>query len=217
MHFEVNVAKSAFPSMVLGSVEAFAHGDSSSVPKKSGARAVEVIGPVWGSVKRESGRTILDIEHVAVSLASQRSYSGCEMPEATQRLLADTMEIIRPEAVLLGDFHSHPWKGGLAEGRNGYEFTSEDLMVFREDPLIWERSSGNPVILVLTICRLARLMSRSPERLRSDLWSFDVGEHRCWLAAIVGFGNRQHTAAGDRQVVLNLDLQPFAQRRLKGL
>lgn len=215
MRFQVRVSERAFETMVLAAVEAFVHGDSPRIPKKSGTSAVEVIGPLWGSIFHDSGTTILSVERAAVSLASERTYDGCEMPEASQRLVADVMGILAPDTILLGDFHSHPWKGGLSEARDGFNFTVEDLEVFRDDPLIWKRSGGNPVILVITVCRLERLMARPPEKLRTDLWTFDVGEHRCWITAVVGFDDRQHTKAGDGQVALELDFPSFAQRRLK--
>lgn len=211
MRFRVSVSDCAFESMVLSSIEGFALGDDSKLPRKVGAQAVEVIGPLWGSVSRSRSETRIQIERAVVSLTSERKYDECGMPDATQRLHADVMSVIAPAMTLLGDFHSHPWKGGVDEvhEEDGFDFTDEDFAAFQDDNLAWERGGGNPVILVLAVCRMKRLIGRPAKQLRSDLWTFYVGKYRCWIAVSVGYGDRQHTVADDKRIDFQLGESVF--------
>ncbi|KQY95027.1 MULTISPECIES: hypothetical protein [unclassified Brevundimonas] len=202
--YRVRVSDRFLETATLAAVEAYSHGDGRKKRKE-----IETLGLVWGHCRTRAEETVIFLDRLAVSLSAERE-AGSVMPNAGAiSLMAEVMERLAPDQLLLGDFHSHPYRD-LAEVQmiKGYEFSDGDFDAFLADDAIWDRTNNAPVMVVATVCRLGRVHESGGDHIRNNVWWFDVGQFRFWLNVCVGFldeaGKRRHT--GNKRSCVWLDL-----------
>jgi hypothetical protein len=207
MHqYRIRLAPSLVESMTLATMEAFEFRGAGS-NKKSG---VETYGYVWGTKKSYAdGITVFYLDKLSVSISAKRfALSFFPNPRAGLQK-RDPLKRMAPHQTLLADFHSHPYATPKIMKRPaGFEFSKADFERFLDDDFFWESAENTPVMLVQTICRLHRRRTQSSGWIRSNVFYFDIDEHRFWINASVGYvnskGNRSHTGNLTRSVAIEL-------------
>ncbi len=204
MNTTIRISDNLIETMTLAAIEAYVLGDG------RGKRQIETLGYIWGTKVKRDGDLFLYLSRGSVSLSAQRTRNSVQ-PEQDAVLLKNAV-ISRwaPEASLLGDFHTHPYQDRVEVASfTGFEFSDSDFKGFLEDDYIWSESDNNPVMLAVTICKLARVVeSVGGNWVRSNVWQFDVGEYRLWVNVAVGYleadGTRCHSGNTYSKVLLDL-------------
>ena len=74
---------------------------------------------------------------------------------------------------------------------------------------MWEQSGDNPVILVITVCRLGRVRDSVQDNFRNNTARYAVGDFQFWLNGAVGFiddhGKRTVTGNASPDVQLSVE------------
>lgn len=184
MRYLIRVADDALESLALAAIEACCLGDGQGRDFKQ----VETYGYLWGHRKIAPDLTTVFVVKASVSISARRGKSYV-IPNPQALPLKDNF-VARwsPHLAFLGEFHSHPFKDfASVRSSRGFEFSEQDIDSFVGDDPLWARSSNNPIMLVVTVCRLSQVRSSWCSRPRGNVFSFSVGEFRFWLNATVGF------------------------------
>lgn len=210
MQYLIRMTDDALESLALAGIEAYCLGGGNC----SGSEQSETFGYVWGYRKHTDNLTTIYVSKVSVSVSACRSDSFV-IPNPQALLLKDNF-IARwsPHLSFLGEFHSHPFDD-LKSVREtcGFEFTEQDIDSFVCDDHLWNRSDRNPIMLVITICRLSQVRETWCSQPRANVFSFAVGEFRFWLNAVIGSigddDNRMHSRNRRSSVTFDLDSRFF--------
>jgi len=204
--FRVRVSSQFLEAVTLAAIEAYCYGD------KPGRRwrPVETLGYIWGFKKRDEQEIVLFLDRMSISISSQRGRDSVDPNPEAAILKNEVMMRWSPHMMLLGDFHSHPYRTlSDVTAINGFEFSDRDFDAFLADDLIWRESGNNPVMLAITICRLGRVRENFGERVRSNVHRYKVGQFQFWINVSVGYldaqGRRHHTGNSHSKAVLDLD------------
>ncbi|WP_219321152.1 hypothetical protein [Methylovirgula sp. HY1] len=136
---------------------------------------------------------IYHLERASVSISAERTTESVKPNNDAAFLKSQLVELWSPHLSMLGDFHTHPYDS-IDEVKNirGYEFSEIDYDSFIKDDFLWEKARGNPIMLVMTICRLRRVrLTGDGKQLASNIWTFDAGHFRFWLNAEIGYENEE--------------------------
>lgn len=201
--FEITLSDTFIQDAVLSGVEAYARGDGRR-RRASDARppGVETIGNIWGISWAPDDKTHgIRLERFSQSIAARRSQHAVLPDPHARRLARGVAARFSPHLRLIGDLHTHPYEDlDDVEQNKGWQFSEQDFRAFLADDDLWEWSDANPVMLVLTVCRLKRVHDSTLDWPQSNVWRFDVGEFRFWLNVCVGYmdddGERCHTKLG---------------------
>ena len=212
MNFTITISDAALRTITLATLEAYVLGDGRPRKTDSERTKLETLGYLWGFSREDSEGTIhFHIDLMSLSISAERSPDSVTPNEQAVRLKSELMDRWAPHLTLVGDFHSHPY-GNLTEVRDisGFDFSDADETSFLADDFLWEQANGQPIMLAMTICKLARVHEKlAAENIRSNIATFDVGEFRFWLNAAVGFldGSAARCCTGNRHsdVELRLD------------
>lgn len=207
MKFTISLSDAARHTITLATLEAYVLGDGR--PRRT---KLETLGYLWGFSREDSkGTTHFHVDLMSLSISAKRSRNSVKPNDQAVRLKSELMDRWAPHLTLIGDFHSHPYEN-LAEVRDirGFEFSDADEASFLDDDFLWERANDQPIMLAMTICKLARVHEKhAAETIRSNIAHFDVGEFRFWLNAAVGFldasGSRRCTGNRPSNVKLRID------------
>lgn len=209
-HYRVKLAPSLLEGMTLATVEAFGFRG----PRANKKTGVETYGYVWGTKKTcADGAVVFYLDKLSISLTAKRSsLSVYPNPEAGE-LKSQLLKRMAPHLTLLAEFHSHPYANSKAVARHsGFEFSKDDFDTFLADDLFWENAENTPVMLVQTVCPIARQKGKSSGWQRSNVFYFDIDDLRFWVNAVVGYldakGKRRHT--GNVTKLVSLEPTPFA-------
>ena len=194
MRYLIRIADDALESLALAAIEAYCLGDGQS----SDFEPVETFGYPWGHRKLGPDLTTIFVAKASVSISARRGDSYV-IPHPQALLLKDNF-VARwsPQFAFLGEFHSHPFDDVAAVRlARGFESSEQDIDSFVGDCPLWARSDNNPLMLVVTVCRLSHVRASWCSQPRGNVFSFSVGEFRFWLSAMVGFvsenGDRYYT------------------------
>jgi hypothetical protein len=184
MKYKVRVSPELVETMTLAAIEAYCYGNL----RKLKNTAVETLGYVWGYRKQQNGTTVFYLDRTSVSISAERQYHSVTPNLDAAKLKNEVMMRWSPHLTLLGDFHSHPYRN-LKEvnAESGYNFSPEDLKELRTNDFIWEQSGNNPVILVITVCRLGRVRDSVQDNFRNNTARYAVGDFQFWLNCAVGY------------------------------
>ena len=212
--FSVRIASTLLEAMTLAAIEAYCYGEKPGRKWKP----VETLGYTWGFKKADSAATVIYLDRMSLSISSTRAHKSVQPNPEAQRLKNEVMARWSPHLSMLGDFHTHPYRN-LTELKDhrGFDFSPEDFAHFLADDFIWQQSGGNPVMLVIAICRMDRVRANAGRRLRSNICHYAVGEFGFWINAVAGFTNeagaRQHTGNRNSKTTLDIDLWPYNPAR----
>ena len=183
MKYKVRVSPELLETMTLAAIEAYCYGNL----RKQKNTAVETLGYVWGYRKQQNGTTVFYLDRTSVSISAERQYHSVTPNLDAAKLKNEVMMRWSPHLTLLGDFHSHPYRN-LKEvtSEAGYNFSPEDLKELKSNDFIWEQSGNNPVILVITVCRLGRVRDSVQDNFRNNTARYAVGDFQFWLNSAVG-------------------------------
>ncbi len=200
----IRLAPALVESMTLATMEAYCVRG----PRAHRNAGVETYGYIWGHKKSyRGGPTVYYLEKLSVSITARRSYQSVYPNADVGALKSKVLQRMAPHLTLLADFHSHPWATQKSMKHDvGFNFSPVDFESFLEEDLFWQTSDNNPVMLVQTVVRLRRKGRRGGGWQRSNVFYFDMEDHRFWITAVVGYldeqGNRRHTGNRTRSVVI---------------
>ncbi len=186
MEATVCVSNSLLETMTLAAIEAYVLGDGR---KKT---QIETLGYLWGTKKIENGHVYYHADKVSISLSAQRGSGWVQPNQKAIELKNSIFMQWSPYVYFLGDFHTHPYKN-LKEVKQarGYDFSEGDFKYFLEDNYAWEQSQGNPIWLVVAICKISRVREQMfikfQDREKSNARFFSIGEYRIWINACNGY------------------------------
>ena len=197
--------------MVLSATESFALGDGRKLPRKrrdDEMPSVETYGFIYGFQRAlpSWGEDFIHFDRFHESISARRS-SDEVTPDANAIWLKNSIiERWSPHLSLLGDFHTHPYGSRKeAECARGWEFSPGDKEAFLGDDDLWKLADDRPVMLVMAVAPIQNVHETEAKWLRNfDVWVFNVGQLRFWLAAAVGErrGDDRHLR---NDVMLELD------------
>lgn len=205
--YKVHVSPELLETMTLAAIEAYVYGKQGGKKKNM---SVETLGYLWGYRKQDDGTTIFYLDRTSVSISAERQYHSVTPNRDAAKLKNEVIMRWSPHLTMLGDFHSHPYRN-LKEvnAEAGYNFSPADFDELRSHDFVWEQSNNNPVILLITVCRLGRVRDSVQDNFRSNTARFAVGEFQFWLNAAVGYiggdGRRHVTGNTTSEVHMNLD------------
>lgn len=170
---------------IIAAVESYCHGDG----KKRRVPAVETLGLVLGHRRKTDDVELIYLDRLATCLSATRAPSSVEPNEKAVRDMKEVMERLAPQLALLGDFHTHPYDTNkCVQAARGYEFSDGDYDAFMADDFLWNCNPAGPVMVLATICRMARVHERSEAAdVRWNVKRVDVGEFRISFNVAVGF------------------------------
>ena len=206
MKYKVRVSPTLLETMTLAAIEAYCYGNL----RKQKNSAVETLGYVWGYRKRENGTSIFYLDRTSVSISAERQYHSVTPNLDAAKLKNEVMMRWSPHLTLMGDFHSHPYRN-LTEvnSESGFNFSPEDLKELKTNDFVWEQSGDNPVILVITVCRLGRVRDSVQDNFRNNTARFAVGDFQFWLNAAVGYldGEEKRCVTGNTNSDVHLSVE----------
>ena len=206
MKYKVRVSPELLETMTLAAIEAYCYGNL----HKQKNTAVETLGYVWGYRKQQNGTTVFYLDRTSVSISAERQYHSVTPNQDAAKLKNEVMMRWSPHLTLLGDFHSHPYRN-LKEvnSESGYNFSPEDLRELRSNDFICEQSGDNPVILVITVCRLGRVRDSVQDNFRNNTARYAVGDFQFWLNGAVGFldANGKRSVTGNTSPDVQLSVE----------
>lgn len=210
MRYLIRIADDALESVALAAIEAYCLGGGQGWDPEQ----VETFGYLWGHRKLGPDLTTIFIAKASVSVSARRGDSYV-IPNPQALLLKDNfVSRWSPHFAFLGEFHSHPFDdvASVRQAR-GFEFSEQDIDSFVGDGPLWARSDHNPLMLVVTVCRLSHVRASWCSQPRGNVFSFSVGEFRFWLNATVGFvgenGDRYYTESRRSATTLDLNSRYF--------
>ena len=176
--------------MVLSATESFALGDGRPRMRRDNeVPSVETCGFIYGSRRTlpSSDEVFIHVDRFHESISARRAKDEVT-PDANAIWLKNSIiERWSPHLSLLGDFHTHPYGSrNEAQLARGWEFSEADKTTFLGDDDLWELSENRPVMLVMVVAPMQRVHETEAEWLYYDVWVFNVGHLRFWLAATVG-------------------------------
>jgi hypothetical protein len=213
MKYLVRISDEALESLALAAVEAFCLGDGQPLADEP----TEIFGFFWGHRKFGTDVTTIFIAKASVSVSAHRG-ENYVIPHPQALVLKDNfVSRWSPHMSFLGEFHTHPFEDVISvQQARGYEFSEQDIDSFVSDAPLWARSGNNPLMLVMTVCRLGRVRESWCTQPRDNVFSFSVGEFRFWLNATVGCcspnGDRCYTDTRRSAVRFDLNSRYFNQR-----
>jgi len=212
MIYRVNISENALEAMTIAAIEAYLVGDGRN-------KELETYGYVYGFRTSAGNQTRILVDRMHVSTSAKKTTDYVIPNETAEKLVHAILQRRSPHLLYLGDFHTHPY-GTLKKVNkiSGYEFSPPDLESFPNLDFLWEQSDDNPIMLVMTICKLRRVARTGGEFIRPNIWQFNVGEFRLWLNVVVGFESgigRDHTGNngnGHDRAFLDMDSLFYNER-----
>lgn len=212
----VRVSSAALREMVLATVEAY------QLKRDEDDEGVEIYGHIWGHHRQVGDLVVYHVESVSISSTAVGDSGEVDPNPRALELKQAVMERWYPQLMLLGDFHSHPYETleeAMAPDEDdpgpGFEFSADDYETFLIDDVIWRAADDRPLMLVMTICRLAQVHESNETRVRANVQAFTIGEYRFWLNGSAGYlvearDGPVRRATPDRRSTLTMDLFPAA-------
>ncbi len=204
----LKVSDSALESMCHSALETYLYGDGHETRSQ-----VEVNGYLWGWRRTSDDGQMIFIDRVSPSFSSKKHQNWVQPNQSAVKLQKEFMYRWAPEMSLIGDFHSHPYNDLREVSENkGYYFSDADFDSFHDEEFIWANTQDNPVMVVMTICKLNRVHDTVGKMISSNLWCWDVGEFRFWLNAAVGYikdGKRTNSKNTHSNAFLDLNTRFF--------
>lgn len=217
-HQLVRVLQPALREMVLSTLEAYAVRRGKKRKRKH--EGVEIYGQIWGHHQVRGHIVVYTVESVSISSTSVGKNGEVDPNVRALRLKKLLMEQWNPQLMLLGDFHSHPYRD-LAEvlqpdedepDDKGFEFSDDDVDTFKDDDMIWASACDRPLMLVMTICRVKPGDETREPNLPANVQAFTIGKYRFWLNGAAGYLGKKtkRKVTRDRASTLTMDLFPTA-------
>lgn len=198
----------ALESMCHSALETYLYGDGHETKSQ-----VEVNGYLWGWRKASNDMQFIFVDRVSPSFSSKKHQNWVQPNQKAVELQMAFMDRWAPEMSFLGDFHSHPYDNLQTVNKfRGYHFSDGDFGYLRKDEFLWQRTEGNPLIVVMTICKLAKVHDSEGQMISQNVWRWDIGEFRFWLNVAVGYmqdGRRAITGNTHSSVFLDLNSRFF--------
>ena len=212
MNVRIRVADRALESMVLSASESFVLGDGNKPQKRRwrGKRYVETFGFVWGYRQEvDDGETEhIHIDRFYESLSARRKSNSVTPNEDAVWLKNSIIKRWSPHLLLLGDFHTHPYKSRQdVEDRKGWEFSVQDVSSFKEDKHLWRLANQKPLMFVMAVAPIKRVRETEAKWLYNNTWVFTVGQLPFWLTVGVGYRRKKKTRLRETESIW-LDLDP---------
>ena len=188
----VRFSDHALDAMLLAATEAYCLGVPQKTPRgrRKAPVSVEVDGYLWGyRTTKPGGDTSIFVDRFGPSVSSEKASGWVRPAEGSARLMNAIMERRAAQMTFLGTFHTHPYRSiQKVESENGWQFSDGDRECWSEldagtefadmygaDPALW---------LVIAVARLQKVhLKIMAEKLRSNIWKFDVGDMRFWVNA----------------------------------
>lgn len=161
----------------------------------SGRGPAETAGLLWGYTAFRDGMDHVVVEHVSTDKFAEGTYLGSDAPNddvttVKQEVVADRW----PHLSMLGDFHTHPYKGGLREVANAGPTSAGKLGGWHASPAdVAHQESLDPdgwlgrIFLILTIARLDKYdpdTHMEPRLVAKHILHWQqLGRYRFWLSA----------------------------------
>lgn len=190
----IRVSDSALLQLLMAGMESYrvrrwgGHATSSRGP-------AETAGLLWGYTACRDGMDHVVVEHVSTDKFAEGTYWESDAPnDDVTRVKEEIVADRWPHLSMLGDFHTHPYKGGLGEVTNagptsagkpgGWHASPGDVCVYeKRDRDSWP----GRIFLILTIARLEKYdpdKHIEPERIDSHILAWQqLGRYRFWLSA----------------------------------
>jgi hypothetical protein len=208
MKYEVRISPEALQQMMYLSLESYVLFES-----KRGHRGKEIYGHLWGYTKIRRDYCHIYIDNLSISIASKGSNNSVEPSLRSFDLHNNFFAKWTPQLGLIGDFHTHPYDDLATVKRiKGWRFSDGDFAHLQDADHLWDAASNNPIMVVVTICKLSRVYSTMHTRVSPNIVSFDVADYRIWVNVAGGCldaeGNRR--VLKDKNSVMWLECFPEA-------
>ena len=203
MDFQVKISDACLEGMCHAALETYLYGDGHETRK-----GLEVNGYLWGYRRTFADRTLIFVDRLSPSFSSQKHQNWVKPNQKAIEMQTEFMDRWAPEAMLLGDFHSHPYPDlRTVNAVKGYHFSEGDFEYLKSDEFNWSMTESLPLIIVMTVCKLERVHDTVGKWIGMNIWHWDVGHFRFWLNAAVGYlQNGERLNTGNTHSKLNLDL-----------
>ena len=127
------------------------------------------------------------VEHASTDTYAERSYQSVTLNDEVTAAKRQVLEDRWPHLSLIGDFHTHPYKGGYVEtlDASGWESSKGDYESYieRDEDSAWR---GSCAALILTITKLNRYREGSHQdskRVKDHIVRWQLRDYRFWLSA----------------------------------
>lgn len=142
MSHYIVIGQNAATEMLMAGLESYTDGRSEG----SDGKWTETFAHLWGHRVQRQHDVTHHVDLVSVSVLAERASSWVRPRPEVQQLKEAIARFMRPDMMLLGDFHTHPYEDHQTTGQvKGWQYSDADKNHILGDNDLWEVYSSHAV------------------------------------------------------------------------